>query len=1177
MAIVRVVATAQHLGVNGGTTSAIDTSGANLLTAGVTWGVSFGTTPPALSDSKGNTWVARNTSVVTDGFAALYDAKNATVGTGHTFTCTGTSGFISVGVQAFSGVDTSAPFVTQNHAGADGTLTSQATGAVVPTTDGSLIVTVLCNYIGATTNRTIDNSFNTSAGDQIASDGTTYYAYAQAYLVQSPAASVNPTWSWTPSQAHANAVIVAYQPPVPPPTPVGYSVSYNGDYATWTAAQTAINAQNFTVTGGGLTGIGSILSTIVVSVADGAKNLVGHPVTVGANTRLIVSQTGSVCTIGALAGYPATWPLAPGTGVAYTIAAVVVTLTQGLAAAGNAVWNEAMSFSGTTTSATCTLTIANANPWGASSRLAANTGNSLVQPAVNIASGHSFATANLFLVGLQFANATVSTTTVAFSAGSPTCTGCLFSGAPDNSFHPVVSMSGGGTITALQSVFYSTTGAARSDLYTLVTSTANGVLVGCTIYGGAYGVSNNGGGTNLLTGCAIYGQNNGYTDAGATFTTCAGDRSGTSGVTQIGTGATEFNSVSAGSIDFRPLVGAGIINNTAGQPSPFTNNVRDIFNNLRGQGSHATATFGAAENSFTAPSVQPVTWTVAYNGDITSLDPVFVATGAYASGQVNVTAVASGTAMPGDLMRTNNSTPNIVELQVNTLGTASGGTTGTYNVAQWSANFAPTAAFSTSIYIDRLQRIAGTNQTYYQANVVCPATAPDTGHIYLVGATTDCIGHVVGHGADLAIIGSFDPSSVPPGLSTLATAPIGSAYVSVFSAKPLINDPYTIYPVNVQFNIALTDVSSHRRWNTATQADNTFVYGGAVFISSICAAGQQVTIQGAFPQLKTVAGTMDATLTSGAAIISAGGHYQTTIVSQTQGAQLIVRDMNLFTRNDSGFEAGCARTDQEWGGPGQILLERCIMRGDGYTIGADHNPGIFFGGSQASAPNCAVILTASAGCVQISDPTPFINSMLVFTGNILGVVAAATAPINTAGQNVIKLTSVAGVAATVNTYVGAKAGVFPGAVPTISSVNGGASTITLSGNLSAALNPGDFVWIGMQFACGDAGVTLTNVITLGCVNPSTNTFVTSATDLPGVSGTTQINYATAYPNLFGVGSSGVLIQPATGVNLPRTAINAATNGVDIFGNARTVGSSAIGPIETTAVGRPFIVSNGGFV
>lgn len=164
------------------TTSAIDTTGATLLLATVS---NFAGTSPAISDSKGNTWVALPIQTLpVNRSNTLFYVVNPTVGTGHTFSCPST--FSSMGIAAFSGVATVSPFSSST--GSQGAGAAQATGSI-STTSGDLVISSAGSWAAGTlavTSATIIDQVNYLAGN--------YPAQALAWLV-STGGSYNFTWS----------------------------------------------------------------------------------------------------------------------------------------------------------------------------------------------------------------------------------------------------------------------------------------------------------------------------------------------------------------------------------------------------------------------------------------------------------------------------------------------------------------------------------------------------------------------------------------------------------------------------------------------------------------------------------------------------------------------------------------------------------------------------------------------------------------------------------------------------------------------------------------------------------------------------------------------------------------------------------------------------------------------
>lgn len=175
-------------GASGGTTGAVDTTGASLLIIHV---ASFAAVD-SVSDSKGNTW----TPLTSHGGAnsrhtRFWYAANPTVGSGHTFTVSGTLIFPHIAVAAFSGAATTSPFDQENGA-TSADATTLATGSVTPGEDNELLVSGCC---GAMTSSPTINSGFTVTDDAPFGSGNNMQG-GLAYLVQTSAAAVNPTWNF---------------------------------------------------------------------------------------------------------------------------------------------------------------------------------------------------------------------------------------------------------------------------------------------------------------------------------------------------------------------------------------------------------------------------------------------------------------------------------------------------------------------------------------------------------------------------------------------------------------------------------------------------------------------------------------------------------------------------------------------------------------------------------------------------------------------------------------------------------------------------------------------------------------------------------------------------------------------------------------------------------------------
>lgn len=191
MTIALVSSTAKQGARNGATTSAIDTTGANLIVIGIAW---YSVTSPSISDSQSNTWTALTTSnVASDVGSKLYYCVNPTTNAAHTFTFGPANVYGGLIVAAFSGVATSSPFDQQTGA-TSSSASALSTGSVTPTENNELVI-FAAGKGGNTT--TVDA---TSVGSMIGNyAGITAVTYAQGmgYEIQTTATARNPSLSGT--------------------------------------------------------------------------------------------------------------------------------------------------------------------------------------------------------------------------------------------------------------------------------------------------------------------------------------------------------------------------------------------------------------------------------------------------------------------------------------------------------------------------------------------------------------------------------------------------------------------------------------------------------------------------------------------------------------------------------------------------------------------------------------------------------------------------------------------------------------------------------------------------------------------------------------------------------------------------------------------------------------------
>lgn len=196
------IALVAHTKKNGGnniTTSAIDTTGANLIILYLCEKDSA--SPDAtVSDSNSNTWTAltsQSDPATANLLGRMFYAKNATVGAGHTFTITSSSGSPSICVAAFSGADTTAPLDQQNGAVDIDAGLSNTTGSITPSENNCLVITGL-GFDPNSATISIDGSYTII--DQQDVDPGVGKGSALAYVVQGALAASNRTWSYTANE-----------------------------------------------------------------------------------------------------------------------------------------------------------------------------------------------------------------------------------------------------------------------------------------------------------------------------------------------------------------------------------------------------------------------------------------------------------------------------------------------------------------------------------------------------------------------------------------------------------------------------------------------------------------------------------------------------------------------------------------------------------------------------------------------------------------------------------------------------------------------------------------------------------------------------------------------------------------------------------------------------------------
>lgn len=177
-AITYIASTGGYVGDNGGTTTAIDTTGANLVVICEEY---FGTSTLSDSVSSPSFTVVTNMTDGTRKLRIVYVAA-PTTSASYTVTSSGTGIYSSLQVMAFAGANAS-PF---EHLAGDiqGSATSITPGSITPGQNGSLLVSAVQNSAGYIDSISGGYSTNSMLGP----------IGAAAYLIQGTAGAANPTW-----------------------------------------------------------------------------------------------------------------------------------------------------------------------------------------------------------------------------------------------------------------------------------------------------------------------------------------------------------------------------------------------------------------------------------------------------------------------------------------------------------------------------------------------------------------------------------------------------------------------------------------------------------------------------------------------------------------------------------------------------------------------------------------------------------------------------------------------------------------------------------------------------------------------------------------------------------------------------------------------------------------------
>jgi hypothetical protein len=248
---------------HGFTTSALNTTGANLFIIGV-GGING---PWTLTDSKGFTY-SQAEYIDGSGFGnprgnAIYYATG-TGGPGHTFTIAGTSNFTALCVAAYSNAAASPLGSPSSHVSNPGATTS-IPGSITPDVANALVVTTEGGQDSSATPVTISAGFSTPLA---VADGGGRQMSNLSYQVQTAAVAANPTWTLPGSPA--NWSTIAFFKSVPSGGGLTTKRSLTGtSVGTSTASGTITKGTSGGTTYKDLTGTASGTSTAAGTISKG--------------------------------------------------------------------------------------------------------------------------------------------------------------------------------------------------------------------------------------------------------------------------------------------------------------------------------------------------------------------------------------------------------------------------------------------------------------------------------------------------------------------------------------------------------------------------------------------------------------------------------------------------------------------------------------------------------------------------------------------------------------------------------------------------------------------------------------------------------------------------------------------------------------------------------------------
>ncbi len=206
---------------NGYTSGAINTTtgaGADLLVVALSEG--NGITNGVVTDSASNTsWTGLTIQTGNGKSSQIWYAWNAFNSSTHTVSVSGSANYPAMCFSAWSGSQTSADPADQQNGGNSVFASTQATGSITPTSNNQLVITsfqgdgdsVIATVSGPPPT-VLDGTTDAGFGHQMA---------ALAYVIQTTAAAISPTWTRTSGNSSLSAAIASFKAAGAAAAPVG--------------------------------------------------------------------------------------------------------------------------------------------------------------------------------------------------------------------------------------------------------------------------------------------------------------------------------------------------------------------------------------------------------------------------------------------------------------------------------------------------------------------------------------------------------------------------------------------------------------------------------------------------------------------------------------------------------------------------------------------------------------------------------------------------------------------------------------------------------------------------------------------------------------------------------------------------------------------------------------------